>query len=161
MCKSRRSAQRTASSTRAGGYSLQRAATEESVQRCAELDLVLEGLLLLLLASVDDGIRDHSSRLILLGLPCGRKWARNVPVLDRSLPRSLASSLGSVQRRTLPLTESMHHFWARAFSSSTERSSVLNSMLSRSSLPAKRHMMYCVGVSCMCFSKWWKACCAT
>mmetsp|Transcript_39412 Transcript_39412/g.91021 ORF Transcript_39412/g.91021 Transcript_39412/m.91021 type:complete len:230 (+) Transcript_39412:1026-1715(+) len=34
-------------------------------------------------------------------------------------------------------------------------------MLSLSSLPAKRHMMYCVGVSCMCFSKWWNACWAT
>merc|ERR550514_1407729 len=55
----------------------------------------------------------------------------------------------------------MHHFFARAASSSTERSSVLNSMLSLSSFHAKRHMMYAVGVSCICFSRWWNACCAT
>ena len=62
---------------------------------------------------------------------------------------------------TLPEVESMHHFVALAFSSSTDSSVLLNSRLSLSSLPAKRHIMYCVGVVCMCFSKWWKACCAT
>ena len=34
--------------------------------------------------------------------------------------------------------------------SSTESSTHLNTMLFLSSLPAKRHMMYCAGVSCMC-----------
>ena len=61
--------------------------------------------------------------------------------------------------RTLRVSAGTHaadrgHFTERTNSSSTERSSDMNTMLSLSSLPAKRHKMYRVGVSCMCNSRW-------
>merc|ERR1719313_2586842 len=53
--------------------------------------------------------------------------------------------------RTEPDFESTHHLTARRASSSTLVSLVEFSRDSRSSLPAKRHMMYCTGVLSKCF----------
>ena len=63
---------------------------------------------------------------------------------------SYSAPFGSAQGHTLPIAPAMRHFTERTNSSSTERSSDMNTMHSLSSLPAKRHKMYSVGVSCMC-----------
>ena len=65
---------------------------------------------------------------------------------------------GSMQRRTLSVTPWMQHFSERTDSSSTKISTTLNSMLSLSLFSTKRHRVYCNNVSCLCFSRRWKAC---
>ena len=50
---------------------------------------------------------------------------------------SYSGPFGSVQGHTLPIEPAMRHFTERTNSSSTERSSDMNTMLSLSSLPRK------------------------
>ena len=59
---------------------------------------------------------------------------------------SYSAPFGSMQGHTLPIAPAMRHFTERTNSSSTGRSSDMNTMLSLSSLPAKRYKMYSVGV---------------